>query len=234
MDNSCRHQATSTLQVPYSGKGERCRNGPIFSPDSWEQKLDSYTSKTQRSTKDSNKDLSPKKSNTTASRLPATAVASTSTGKQHYTGCKELVPYRSTGTTPKVTARKPHSTGTIPKESAKKPHSTGTNPEEKKARHSRGQSEYSVLKRENSRAVHLIKTVEDNIAKGVLQTPKNLESYSWAKNTVKAFAALCEVRDKRPKAPTLGNTKRVRSTEEEQNDAKKHRAAANSVPTKKM
>ena len=74
-------------------------------------------------------------------------------------------------------------------------------------------SEYIKFKRLNDRAMHLIKTVEENMEKGVVQTPKNLESYGWAKNTVKEFEAMCADRQKEEStsSSSVTNAKRLRS-----------------------
>lgn len=73
-------------------------------------------------------------------------------------------------------------------------------------------SEYNRNKRLYQRAVHLIKVTDENVEKGVEQTPANIESYKWAKNQVTIFEKLRSERESLP--PKTPQTKRVRSVDD--------------------
>lgn len=95
-------------------------------------------------------------------------------------------------------------------------------------------TEYSREKRLYQRAIHLIKTVDENMSKGVMQTPENIESYAWAKSQVEKFTKMQEDRKKvlPTRAPPLGQGKRMRSAEEIK-EAKKLKTSASTSSSSK-
>jgi hypothetical protein len=141
--------------------------------------------------------------------------------------------FRTSGSTQNTTRSESYSKPSTSKTTTSTPESKDKAPKSRRCT-----SEYSRLKRLFIRATHLVKTVEENMAKGVVQTPENLESYAWAQGVIKKFEALCEERKSQPtnKATLPALSKRNRSLEGEGNVAKKHKpsTSANTSQTKNL